>query len=275
MDEENRPGEEEIKEVYARFGLAYYESEVLHRGLCNYYSLLPFRSEGDVSRLRIEERLDHAWSTTLGQMVRKLSASDHLAELDDRLHEAVERRNSLAHEFWFDNVHKLWTRSGVEGLLRELDEAVELFCALNELIEERTRSVGQRLGISDEVLEKAMEEILAGEDQQPLHDQRKPNKQERIVAAYAVPHPEGHQLVFESRDGNLWQLSDVGLAWTTHEEVFDDWKEVGRLKPYLPATINPRPQIEAPYVYSISLAGSGVLRVDKKREGKTWWVEEQ
>jgi hypothetical protein len=33
------PDSEDIKEVYARFGLAYYYAEVLHRGLCNLYLL--------------------------------------------------------------------------------------------------------------------------------------------------------------------------------------------------------------------------------------------
>jgi hypothetical protein len=90
--------EEEVKEVYARFGLAYYFSEVLHRGLCNAYALAPFESEEDVNRLRIEERLDLAWSTTLGQIAQHMEETGLPEDLIDRLGKAVDKRNSLAHE---------------------------------------------------------------------------------------------------------------------------------------------------------------------------------
>jgi hypothetical protein len=49
MDMVDMPDEELIKEVFYRFGLAYYESECLHKELCNIYALreknrpVPFR----------------------------------------------------------------------------------------------------------------------------------------------------------------------------------------------------------------------------------------
>lgn len=57
-----------IKEVYAKFGLAYYHSECLHRGLCNIQALLSFNDRSDITRPRIEEKLEYVYSLTLGQV---------------------------------------------------------------------------------------------------------------------------------------------------------------------------------------------------------------
>lgn len=269
------PTEEEVKEVYARFGLAYYFSEVLHRGLCNYYALAPFELGDDVNKLRIEERLDLAWSTTLGQIVRHVADTELPQDLVKRLDDAVERRNALAHDFWFENSHKLFSRSGVEELLEELDEAVEIFRTLDEEVEEYSRVKVDSLDVDEQVFQEALENILSGEEPEPLHDQRTLNKQERVVSAYGAPVSGGDLLVFETEDGELWQLSDVGLAWAPFDEVGSEWTQVESLSPYLPATIDPRPEKKAPFHYSIELANGGALQIEKRGEEKVWRVVEK
>jgi hypothetical protein len=42
MDPSDDPADDLVREMYARFGLAYYYSEVLHRGLCNIYAMIDF-----------------------------------------------------------------------------------------------------------------------------------------------------------------------------------------------------------------------------------------
>lgn len=64
MDDPEHPSEptsEEVKELYARFGLAYYLAEVLHRGLCNLYCLSQLPEVGPVTRPRVEEHLRTAF----------------------------------------------------------------------------------------------------------------------------------------------------------------------------------------------------------------------
>jgi len=133
----------------------------------------------------------------------------------------------------------------------------------------------KNLGITEEVLAEAMEDVLEGKDDEPLHDQRMPHKQERVVAAYAVPHSEGHQLIFETRDGELWQVSDVGLAWTLQEEVSDEWEKIDQLNAHLPATIDPRPPTDGPYNYSFELSENTVFRVQEKEESRGWTLSDE
>ena len=95
------PTSEEVKELYARFGLAYYLAEVLHRGLCNLYCLSQIPAGGPVTRPRVEEHLRTAFETTLGQLIRKLQPVLHSALLP-QLERAVDRRNFIAHHFWYE-----------------------------------------------------------------------------------------------------------------------------------------------------------------------------
>ena len=268
MSEE--PTEEEVKEVYARFGLAYYFSEVLHRALCNAYALAPFEDEDEISAMRVDERLGFAWSTTLGRIINHIGETFLSQEVLDRLDDALERRNYLAHYFWFEQIPKINSRSGVEEMIGELDEAIETFRSLNEEVGVQLRNHAEKVGITEQVLEEAKEDVLSGGEMRPLHDQRKLNKQERVVSAYKVPVQNKKVVILETQDQELWQLSDAGLAWTPYDEPGDDWEKDARLMPYLPATIDPRPESDSPYNYSLNLAG-GVLHV-VKQDGKVIWT---
>jgi hypothetical protein len=57
---------DEVKEVYARFGLAYYMAEVVHRGLCNLCCASRTPKDGPIIGPRVEEHLRTAFETTLG-----------------------------------------------------------------------------------------------------------------------------------------------------------------------------------------------------------------
>jgi hypothetical protein len=59
---DQEPDAELIREVYARFGAAYYFSEVLHRGLSNAYVIAPFEKSEGVTGPRIDERMANAFS---------------------------------------------------------------------------------------------------------------------------------------------------------------------------------------------------------------------
>jgi hypothetical protein len=75
MDEQS----ELVKEVFAGFGTAYYESEVLHRSLCHVYALATFETPESVTRPRLDEKLTFAYSLTLGQVIKE---SKHIFPTD-------------------------------------------------------------------------------------------------------------------------------------------------------------------------------------------------
>lgn len=137
---------------------------------------------------------------------------------------------------------------GIATLAEELDSYVQEFDSLDSAVTERTEMYSSRLPISSELMAQSVAEIMAGRPMEPMIDQRRPHKQEKIVAVYEVPILAGMTtVVFKADDGTLWQLSDVGLGWTAYTDVGEDWKASERFTGLLPARIKPRPVTNRPW----------------------------
>jgi hypothetical protein len=174
-----------IKEVYARFGLAYLLSEVLHRGLCTVYALLTFESNEDITRARVEEKFSYAFSLTLGQLIREVEKVLPI-ELNQRLQIAVEKRNYLAHYFWFERIDLMYRKQGLEMMLLELDEFCELFNNLDDEVTKQLKPRSEEIGVTNEVVQQLMMDLPSGEDEEPLISQRRLKKRERIVRVWVT-----------------------------------------------------------------------------------------
>lgn len=267
MASDDTQGSEDLhREVYARFGLAYYYSEVLHRGLCNLLTALTFRGPEDITRPRFEEVMAEVFSLTLGQLRTRLQP--HLSPLLlSELDTCLEKRNFLAHHFWFEKCHSMVSESGLLQMIEELKEFKAAFSGLDEKLEPMSLQAYKKLGFTPEMFESALAETMSGRPLDPLPTQRKLRKQERVVRAWEFDLPNGTRpLIFETDDGELWQLSDVGLGWTYYRKVGSNWRENTKVMAYLPSTFNPRPPARQPWEYEFALKGGAILWV--KRSGR-------
>lgn len=264
---DDQPNDELIRDLYATFGLAYYQSECLHRGLCITLAHFELPDADFITGPRVEELLAQSFSLTLGEVAEKLEGILP-AEWNTEVRKAVETRNFLAHHFWFDRAHLMHSIHNVRLLITELHGYADKFDKLDIQISEwpKFKEKQSQLGISDEALGNSLMKVLAGEDGEPLPDkktvrelEKKLRKKQRLVRVWE-PVLEGRRksLIFELADGTLWQLSDVGLGQTRFEEIGQNWKEHQIIKPHLPADIIPRPKSSAPWEYEFTLA-HGVL----------------
>jgi hypothetical protein len=265
-----------IKEVFARFGTAYYESEVLHRGLCNVYALATFDKPESITRPRIDEKLIYAYSLTLGQVIKE---SKYLfpAEIQDLLDLALSKRNFLAHHFWFERNHLMFDEQGLLQLQKELIDFTEFFDELDKKISSFFQPFLQKFGITDEMIQEIYERLLQGEQNEVLISQRVPKKQERVVKVWDVEVNSGLiTQVFETDDGNLWQLADVGLGWSRFSKPESHWKINEKFQKYLPVNINPRPFISESWNYEFHLTKGAVFWVKpgKREKSYTWGIKE-
>lgn len=272
-----------IREMYAMFGLAYYQSECLHRELCIVLAWSGLPSRELITRPRVEERLAQAFSLTLGDVVRNLDGVLP-AELAGEIREAVDIRNFLAHHFWFERVHLMFSVTNVRQLITELDGYAGMFDRLHSIVSQWQESMHAKLGFTDEVIEKSLCRILAGELEEPLPDkqavkelEKRLGKRQRLIrvweCALELEHG-GRPLIFQLADGSMWQLCDVGLDLTRFQEAGPGWTEHPAIKPYLPADIHPRPKTTAQWEYEFTLALGAVLWVKPcpQRQTFKWGV---
>lgn len=262
----SEPNEELIKEVYARFGLAYYHSECLHRELGNTYSFLTFWNSSHITTHRAEEKMAYAYSLTLGKLVDELKSL--LSEdLYKRLDFAVEKRNFLAHHFWYERIHKMYTEDGILSLIDELAELASLFDSLDEEVQAYFSGRWEELGITPDLLKTILEQMVAsGEPVLALPNNRKLQKIEEIINVWNVPiNKNGTTLVFQTVDGCLWQLCDVGLGWTRFSEVDSDWKVNEKIQKFLPVKFNPRPKNSQSWNYEFDF-GKDIFMWVKKND---------
>jgi len=250
-----------IKEVYARFGLAYYLGEVLHRDLCNVYALLGFENDEDITRPRVEEKLAYAFSQTLGVLIRLLKDILH-SELNSQLQIALEKRNFLAHHFWYGRIHLMFSEQGLIKMIDELDRIGEFF---NDLSLEANKIMEPRrieLGVSDEEIHHLMMSLSSGILDEPIPHQRSPKKQEKLVKVWDMKTNDNIVYhIFEMEDGTFWQLCDVGLGWSCFKTHSSGWLENQAINRFLPANINPRPIVSRSWNYEFLLKERMVLWV--------------
>ena len=273
----NEPTDDLVREMYARFGLAYYHSEVLHRGLCIILAMSDLPRKDLITRPRVEERLAHAFFLTLGDVITEL-AGKIPAEYSTRLDQVREKRNFLAHHFWLDRAHLMFRTDQVLKLIDELDGYTDLFNRLDEETSRWFRGRRHELGLTDEILQDSLTRILSGEGEEPLPGrdvvkdrEKKLQRKQRLVRVWEFDLPEGGKpLVFEMQDGSLWQLCDAGLGWTRFQNTEPHWVENPAIQPYLPADIIPRPKDIKPWEYEFEIRGGAVLWVKPGRQDRTF-----
>jgi hypothetical protein len=222
-----------------------------------------------MTQLRVDELLSEAYAKTLGVLVANLSEALPEA-LVSKLCEAVEKRNYLAHYFWFEQLHLISTSEGAYKLVEQLSAYAEEFHSIDGEIQNLARGCLSRLGITDEMLAETLREA-SHEPIEPLHQQRRLKKEELVIAIYQVPIPEGGTtLVFETDDHVLWQLCDIGLGWTHFDRVGPDWQEPELFRSILPARVRPRVETAVPWQYDIGIGIKAVLVVRPSHDRNTF-----
>ncbi len=277
MSVRNQPTGKLIRELYARFGLAYYRSEVLHRGLCIIWANTGLPRRDLVTRSRIEEKLVEAFALTFGEVITKLRGSipeEYLIQLD----QALTARNFLAHHFWFDRAHLMFRSDQVKGLIEELDGYARVFNDLERDTSQWFDVKRRELGITDEALQDCMTQILSGHPEEPLPDQKtikavdkKLKQRQRLVRVWELILPAGGKpLIFETDGEELWQLCDVGLGLTQYDHPEPGWIEQSEIQHYLPAYIVPRPKISRPWEYEFQLQKGAILWIKPGKAESTF-----
>ncbi len=153
----------QIREVFSRFGLAMYQSQVLEHGLVNalmVIQLLPTASD-HLDRMAWEEALDEFYdekfSKTFGNLMRYIEVSGRLPEdLLLQLREAKNDRDHLAHRFFREHVSDFTTTEGRRRMIAKCEQIIACFQSIDQRIEELISPIREEFGISEDIIESEL-----------------------------------------------------------------------------------------------------------------------
>jgi hypothetical protein len=145
------------REVFARFGVAIYSSQVLEHGIVNLVVWSGLRD----GRYRVYEETDAAnidlFRKTMGSVKKiLLSRRPDVGHLDNLLIQAVRLRNFLAHEYFRQRAAAFLTHDGKEQMIEELKKATEFFEDVDAKLEPLTMQIIEATGV-DKHMPEAME----------------------------------------------------------------------------------------------------------------------
>jgi hypothetical protein len=160
--------DEQIKEVYARFGLAVYFAQVLEHGLVNalvILDLIPNRRHLASSRERwgadVDAFMDRNFEATMGRLMSKLHECAQVApDLEKLLMDALQTRNWLVHDYFRERAVEFMSGNGREQMLREIDDCRERLAAADRRLEEVTTPLREQAGITSEVLKREYQRLI-------------------------------------------------------------------------------------------------------------------
>ena len=192
-------------------------------------------------------------------------------EIYNKLNLAVEKRNYLAHHFWYESAYDIYTVEGIEKCLKELDEIDNLFSTLDYEIVKMFDAHKSKLGISDEMLEQQMRLGIAGNIPPPAPTKPKLKKQIKIIQAYNVEvTSELVGMIFETDEGELLQFCDVGLGYSYLEKGKGKWVPNNKLTEHLPFQVNPRPKVTSAWNFELQIKKDTVLWVTRGSKDRTF-----
>jgi hypothetical protein len=254
---------EQIREVYAYFGLAMYQAQNLERQLA---MLLAVLSKTEMSTAwDYDARLAHSFESTFGTLVTQFGeiAAPEYTELDGQLETAVESRNDLAHHYFWDRAVQFSSTSGREDMLEELRTLVSRFESLDQALTRLTRKVADEKGLSEEKLrihaENSLEGLRSGKEK-VYRPERVPNPVE-ITGAYEWRAGSAVKsgLILKSKGGHYLIIGEKGLCYGLQDIPTDELVVRTEFQKALPAVVNPRPKKSAPWTFAFPLANGYVL----------------
>jgi hypothetical protein len=167
MHEPHDADGEQVKEVYARFGLAVYFAQVLEHGIVNalvILDLIPSRRHlarsADEWASEVDAFMDRHFQASMGRLMTNLR---DITQVDDALEqllgEALRKRNWLVHHFFRERATEFMSSPGREQMISEVDGCRDLFQCADKMLEATVTPLRRKAGLTDELLTREYERM--------------------------------------------------------------------------------------------------------------------
>jgi len=151
----------DVKEVYAFYGLAAYQAQVLEKALVNL--VIGLDADGvPVLRSHFDTLFDRFDPRAFAQLVSAAGARVALSEpAQQLLAEALRRRHHLTHQFYADHAAAFTTDEGRALMIEELRLLVQLLQRANDEVEKLYLPLLVKHGMTEERIRQLTDEVLA------------------------------------------------------------------------------------------------------------------
>ncbi len=148
------------KEVFAFFGLASYQAQVLEKGII--LMIVAFRCRGlHITRSEFDVLYAEYNKETLGQLLNRARRLISIPnDMESLLDEALLKRNWLMHHYFADRAVQFTTEIGRHLMLSELQSLIRIFTETDHATESIYTPILEEFGITEESVEKSIEELI-------------------------------------------------------------------------------------------------------------------
>ncbi|EJC1211557.1 hypothetical protein K6U44_13935 [Vibrio parahaemolyticus] len=145
------------KEVFAFYGLASFNAQCTEKALVNFamgYKLVDESALTQEQWLELYDRLNsNTFGRLLGQIKNRVDLPDTLlAHLD----ETLQKRNWLAHDFFYDYAIHMTDFDGRAQMISQLQCLITMFQIADRAIEKLSSIVWQQFGVDEAWIQKEM-----------------------------------------------------------------------------------------------------------------------
>ena len=244
---------EDIDSVFTQFGWTIYSAQCLEKQL----ALLLINGCNPISQkmttLRYDELLENNLDHTFGTLATNIKEIIPLPiDISEKLDLAVEKRNWIAHTYWWDRASEINNTNGRQKMLIELNELNSLFTELDNYFTNIFKIWAFQNGLTQNDFDEELKNILSSPTPARIK-RRKLNKKENLINIYTYQIGDGATLLFELEDHSLWSLCDCGLTYGPDNIELTKLTSLDRVKNALPAIITPKPKNAKEWKYTFAL----------------------
>jgi hypothetical protein len=156
------------KDVYAHFGAAMYYAQCLEQSIIiaimfidHFPKAIKKYTSQNLWENDFDRFMDNISSKTMGRLINSLKAVDFpIDKVEVQLKDALDKRNFLAHHYFFERAIEITTDAGCIKMVDELIDIQTFFSSLETEINQVTDAISLKYGFTKEVQDSMMKEMM-------------------------------------------------------------------------------------------------------------------
>lgn len=155
------PESEQIRELYARYGLAVHQAQLVERQLAMLLATEYGPGPSCITAAQYDELLASFFQKTLGNLIATLRKKVSLPlDFADRLDRTLSMRNWLVHRYFWERAVPFTDTAGRDSMIRELTDATTFLESFDQELTVIAHRWAKEHGIGKEEFERAKENMF-------------------------------------------------------------------------------------------------------------------